>query len=212
MTKIQDLRREYKMAALDLTDVDKEPMKQFQLWFEEALKADIIEPNAMFLATVSKEGKPSGRVVLLKDIAEGGLIFYTNYESRKAKDIAENQYVSLTFFWADLERQVRVEGYVRKVSEQRSTEYYLSRPYESQIGAWASPQSRVVADKTFLEQSFAKFLDEFSQKAIHRPPHWGGYVVIPTYFEFWQGRPNRMHDRICYELEENNWLIKRLAP
>lgn len=200
------------MAALDLTDVDKEPMKQFQLWFEEALKADVIEPNAMFLATVSKEGKPSGRVVLLKDIAEGGLVFYTNYESRKAKDIAENQFVSLTFFWADLERQVRVEGYIRKVSEQRSTEYYLSRPYESQIGAWASPQSRVVTDKTFLEQSFAKFLDEFSQKAIHKPAHWGGYVVIPTYFEFWQGRPNRMHDRICYELEENNWLIKRLAP
>jgi len=212
MTKIQDLRKEYKMASLDLAEVDKEPMKQFQLWFEEALKADLVEPNAMFLATVSKEGKPSGRVVLLKDIAEGGFIFYTNYQSRKAAEISENQFVSLTFFWAELERQVRIEGYIRKASEERSTEYYLSRPYESQIGAWASPQSQEVPDKAFLEKSFANYLEEFSQKAIHKPVHWGGYVLIPTYFEFWQGRPNRMHDRICYDWQENSWLLKRLAP
>jgi pyridoxamine 5'-phosphate oxidase len=209
-TTIANLRKEYKKNSLDEKDVQKNPIEQFRIWFNEALQADILEPNAMFLATAS-QNKPSGRVVLLKDLDENGFVFYTNYQSRKAEQIAENQFVSLTFFWAELERQVRIEGIARKVSEEKSTAYFLSRPRDSQIGAWASPQSQKVTKKD-LENLFARYEKEFSQKPMEKPPHWGGYIVIPHYIEFWQGRPSRMHDRIVYRLENNQWQIYRIAP
>jgi len=212
MTKIADIRKEYKLEELDIADVHQNPIEQFKFWFDEALKAQVIEPNAMFLATVSPSGQPTGRIVLLKGIEEGGFVFYTNYSSRKGGEIAHNEQVSLTFFWADLERQVRIEGKALKVSEETSTNYFLSRPRDSQIGAWASPQSQQVAGKETLNELFEKYKTEFAEKPIVKPPHWGGYVVIPHYLEFWQGRPSRMHDRICYTLENNNWNIKRIAP
>lgn len=212
MTKIADIRKEYKLEELDIADVHQNPIEQFKFWFDEALKAQVIEPNAMFLATVSPSGQPTGRIVLLKGIEEGGFVFYTNYNSRKGGEIAHNELVSLTFFWADLERQVRIEGKALKVSEETSTNYFLSRPRDSQIGAWASPQSQQVAGKETLNELFEKYKTEFAEKPIAKPPHWGGYVVIPHYLEFWQGRPSRMHDRICYTLENNNWNIKRIAP
>ena len=211
MTNIAHLRKEYKLHSLDENAVASNPITQFRIWFNEALETDILEPNAMFLATVSKEGQPSGRIVLLKDIEENGFVFYTNYQSRKAEQISENQRVSLTFFWADLERQVRIEGTTHKVSEAKSSEYFLSRPHGSQIGAWASPQSKKVTKKE-LEDLFAKYEKEFSQKPMEKPPHWGGYLVVPHYVEFWQGRPSRMHDRICYQLENEGWAIQRIAP
>lgn len=210
MNFIANLRKEYKMHSLEEKEVASTPIEQFRIWFNEALQADILEPNAMFLATAS-QGQPSGRIVLLKDIEENGFVFYTNYQSRKAREITENERVSLTFFWAELERQVRIEGLVQKVSEQKSTQYFLSRPHSSQIGAWASPQSQKISKKE-LEQLFANYEQEFSKKAMQKPPHWGGYIVIPHYLEFWQGRPSRMHDRICYQLQNNTWLIERIAP
>jgi len=212
MTKIADIRTEYKLESLDIEDVKRNPMEQFHTWFNEALKAEVIEPNAMFLATVSASGQPTGRIVLLKGIEEGGFVFYTNYNSRKGGEIAHNELVSLTFFWANLERQVRIEGKALKVSEETSTNYFLSRPRDSQIGAWASPQSQPVANKEALNELFEKYKTEFSEKPLVKPSHWGGYVVIPHYLEFWQGRPSRMHDRICYTLEGSDWLIQRIAP
>ncbi|KOY85660.1 pyridoxine 5'-phosphate oxidase [bacterium 336/3] len=212
MTKIADIRKEYKLEELDIKDVHQNPIEQFKFWFDEALKAQVIEPNAMFLATVSPFGQPTGRIVLLKGIEEGGFVFYTNYNSRKGGEITHNQLVSLTFFWADLERQVRIEGKALKVSEETSTNYFISRPRDSQIGAWASPQSQQVAGKETLLELFEKYKTEFTEKPLVKPPHWGGYVVMPHYLEFWQGRPSRMHDRICYTLENNDWNIKRIAP
>ncbi|GAB4128398.1 MAG: pyridoxamine 5'-phosphate oxidase [Raineya sp.] len=210
MNLIANLRKEYKLHSLDEEKVALTPIEQFRTWFNEALQADIVEPNAMFLAT-TRQGQPSGRIVLLKDIEENGFVFYTNYRSRKAEEIAENERVSLTFFWAELERQVRIEGTAKKISEEKSRHYFLSRPRNSQIGAWASPQSKKISKKE-LEELFAKYEKEFSQKAMQKPPHWGGYVVEPHYIEFWQGRPSRMHDRICYRLEKQDWLIERIAP
>lgn len=207
---IANLRKEYKMYSLEEEEVAHNPIEQFRAWFHEALKADILEPNAMFLATAS-QGQPSGRVVLLKDIEDEGFVFYTNYQSRKAKEIADNERVSLTFFWAELERQVRVEGKAQKVSEEKSLRYFLSRPYSSQIGAWASPQSQKIS-KQELKALFEKYEQEFKTKTMEKPPHWGGYLVKPNYMEFWQGRPSRMHDRICYYLQNNQWIIERIAP
>ncbi len=211
--RISEIRREYKMASLDIKDVKPNPIEQFEIWFDEALKAEILEPNAMFLATVNTMGQPAGRVVLLKGIEEGGFVFYTNYQSRKGIEIAQNQAVALTFFWAELERQVRIEGKASFLSPEKSTEYFLSRPRSSQIGAWASPQSQVIENRAFLENLFAKYQKEFENQAIQRPTHWGGYLVMPHYIEFWQGRENRLHDRICYTLQpDKHWLIQRLAP
>ncbi|MCS6794475.1 MAG: pyridoxamine 5'-phosphate oxidase [Raineya sp.] len=210
---ISQLRREYKLASLDIQDVRKTPIEQFEIWFSEALKAEILEPNAMFLATVSATGQPSCRVVLLKGIIDGGFVFYTNYQSRKGVEIAQNQSVALTFFWAELERQVRIEGKASFLSAEQSTHYFLSRPRESQLGAWASPQSQVIESRNVLENLFAKYEKEFENKEIPRPTHWGGYVVQPHYVEFWQGRENRLHDRICYVWQENQtWKVQRLAP
>lgn len=211
---IAQLRREYKMASLDISDVKADPIEQFEVWFAEALKAEILEPNAMFLATVSASGQPSGRVVLLKGIEEGGFVFYTNYQSRKGLEITQNQAVALTFFWAELERQVRIEGKAFVLSAEKSDAYFASRPRESQIGAWASPQSQVIDSRKNIEEAFFNYQKEFKNFPIPRPPHWGGYVVKPHYIEFWQGRENRLHDRVIYlwQTDKQTWIIQRLAP
>lgn len=213
---IAHLRQDYQMESLDINDVSKNPYVQFSKWFDEAMKAEILEPNAMTLATVNAEGKPSARVVLLKGIhTEGyGFVFYTNYDSQKAQDMAVCPSVALCFNWLDLQRQVRIEGKVEKISADISAEYFNSRPKGSQIGALASPQSQVVPDRAFLEENFQKIADLYAnEEVIPCPPNWGGYVVRPTKIEFWQGRRSRLHDRICYTMVRNDeWKIERLAP
>jgi pyridoxamine 5'-phosphate oxidase len=187
-------------------------MQQFRIWWEEALKSQVLEANAMNVSTLNAHQRPSSRIVLLKGL-DHGFIFYTNYESRKGKEIAHFPFVALNFFWPELERQVRVEGKVEKTDAQTSDEYFLSRPKSSQIGAWASPQSQVIPDRTFLEKRENEINIKFNQDSLFRPPHWGGYRVIPDYLEFWQGRASRLHDRIVFETgTEGSWSKKRLAP
>jgi pyridoxamine 5'-phosphate oxidase len=212
--KIAALRKEYSLKSLDVHDVAAHPVEEFERWFEEALHAEVEEPNAMFLATASA-GRVSGRVVLLKGIEEGSFVFFTNYNSLKAQSIAENPYVALTFLWIPLERQVRIEGLVSRVSEEYATQYFHSRPRESQIGAWVSPQSQVIENRDFLEEEYQRYQARFAEEAlIPKPPHWGGFAVKPQRMEFWQGRASRLHDRILYEQAEgsNIWTIQRLAP
>ena len=209
---IANLRREYKLRSLLESDVDPDPVRQFQNWWNEAMMSDIEEPNAMTLATSSKHGKPSARIVLLKGLSNDGFEFYTNYESRKGSELKENPHASLLFFWKELERQVRIEGTVTKTNEEKSNEYFLSRPGLSKIGAWSSAQSRVIQSRDDLEQKVIKYQEQFSDGVIPRPAHWGGYVVKPTLIEFWQGRPSRLHDRLQYTLSNDKWIIERLAP
>ncbi|AXJ01140.1 Pyridoxamine 5'-phosphate oxidase [Cyclonatronum proteinivorum] len=210
---IADLRKNYTLQSLDIEDADKDPFKQFKHWFDEALKAEIPEPNAMVLATAAQDGQPSARVVLLKGFDERGFIFYTNYSSRKGKQLAENPLASLCFNWLELERQVRIEGRAERLSQEESDAYFQSRPFESRIGALASAQSSEVSGRAALEQRFATLVDEFSGKAVPKPDHWGGYVLAPQLIEFWQGRPGRLHDRIEYNKQEDgSWLNRRLCP
>jgi len=209
---IADLRKEYKLRSLLETDVDQDPVRQFQQWWNEALMSDIEEPNAMTLATSSKQGKPSARIVLLKGLSNEGFTFFTNYESKKGIELKENPFASLLFFWKELERQVRIEGTVTKTDEEKSNEYFLSRPDLSKIGAWSSAQSKVIESRDELEKNVLKYQQQFTGGLIPRPPHWGGYVVKPTLIEFWQGRPSRLHDRIQYTLSNDKWIIVRLAP
>jgi len=210
---LASLRKDYKQSRLDEHEVDKNPLVQFRIWFQEAVDSEIQEPNAMALATAD-QGRPSLRIVLLKGLDEKGFVFFTNYHSRKGKEMADNPHVALTFFWAELERQVRIEGKVTKISEVESTQYYNSRNRSSRIGAWASPQSEVISSREELERRVSQLEDQFaSEEIIPKPDHWGGYRVIPDYIEFWQGRPSRLHDRIAYTLqEESQWSIQRLAP
>jgi pyridoxamine 5'-phosphate oxidase len=209
---IAAIRKEYTLKALDINQVNKDPIKQFKNWFDEALKADIPEPNAMNLATITKEGRPTSRIVLLKGIDNGQFVFYTNYQSRKGKEIASTPFVCINFFWPELERQVRIEGKVNKVTAATSDEYFNSRPKGSRIGAHVSPQSNIIADRQVLEQRAEQLENQFAEKEVPRPEHWGGYAIDPYLMEFWQGRASRLHDRIMYELEDGQWQIKRLAP
>ncbi len=212
-TNIADLRRDYKSATLDIDDVSPDPMVQFRRWFEEAVNAKVAEPNAMTLATMGEY--PSARIVLLKDITtNGGLTFYTNYESHKGDEIASVPRVALLFCWLDLERQIRITGDATRVDENISTAYFQSRPKGSQIGAWVSPQSKVIPSRAFLEERVKEIEAEYQDKEVlPRPEHWGGYAVQPLRIEFWQGRRSRLHDRILYTLKsDGSWQIERLAP
>jgi len=209
---IAAIRKDYTLKSLDLSNIADNPLTQFKVWFQEALTASTLETNAMTLATVNKENKPAARIVLLKGV-DHGFLFFTNYESDKGQEIAANPYAALTFFWPELERQVRVEGHVEKITEAESDEYFFSRPEGSQIGAWTSPQSNVIPDREFLEKRLETMEQQFKSEKIMRPPHWGGYRVIPKSVEFWQGRRSRLHDRLKYELgETGQWQISRLAP
>ena len=208
---LADIRKDYKLAALDVGDVAASPFTQFDAWFAEAIKAELPEPNAMTLATCDAAGRPSARVVLIKGVDERGMVFFTNYQSHKGQDLAANNRAALLFFWPELERQIRIEGRVETVSAADSDEYYQSRPPLSRIGAWASPQSQVLPSRTDLEARFAAFAAEHGENPP-RPAHWGGYRVVPSFFEFWQGRRSRLHDRICYRLSDREWRLERLAP
>lgn len=210
---IADIRINYSRQELTEASVSQNPTQQFQQWLQEALDAKVDEPTAMVLSTVSGSGRPSARVVLLKGLDEQGYTFFTNYDSRKGHDLEASPYASLTFFWPALERQVRIEGKIVKVAAAESDTYFQSRPKGSQIGAWASPQSQVIEAREVLEQREQEFSEKFAnQDVVPRPAHWGGYRLQPDCVEFWQGRPSRLHDRIVYALEGQNWKIKRLAP
>lgn len=209
---IAQLRNEYSKKELRQQDVATDPIEQFKLWFDEALKSEIPEPNAMSLATVDQTGQPSLRVVLLKEVNDKGFVFFTNYQSKKGQSIMHNPLVGLNFFWYDLERQVRIEGSASKIDEALSNDYFHTRPRGSQIGAWISPQSQPISERSFLEKEQTAFEQKFSDKQVPRPEHWGGYLVTPHLVEFWQGRASRLHDRICYRKDAKEWVIKRLAP
>lgn len=209
---IEAIRTDYRLLELDEKQVDKNPLIQFSTWFEQAVQADLEEVNAMTLATVGANGTPSARIVLLKDLEDNGFIFYTNYESNKGRELAANPNASLVFFWPVLQRQVRINGLVEKVSTETAENYFQSRPIGSQFGAWASPQSQVITDRKVLEQNLQSVVDKYKDQTIPKPPHWGGYKVIPTLIEFWQGRASRLHDRILYTKVGEEWKIERLAP
>jgi pyridoxamine 5'-phosphate oxidase len=209
---IEKLRVDYSLKRFDEADVNADPFLQFEQWLHEAIQAEVNEPNAMVLSTIKPDLSPSSRAVLLKGFSRNGLIFYTNYESNKAKQISHNNRVALNFLWLELQRQVRVEGIVTTLNDEENDRYFVSRPTGSQIGAHASPQSAVVQNREELERRFSEFEALFSQKAIVRPRHWGGFVVIPHLFEFWQGRENRLHDRFQYQQIKDGWQIDRLAP
>ncbi|MCE2823875.1 MAG: pyridoxamine 5'-phosphate oxidase [Sediminibacterium sp.] len=221
---IADIRKDYKLASLEEADVASNPIDQFTRWWNEAVASQIDEVNAMTLATVNAAGVPAARIVLLKGYNPEGFIFFTNYESDKGKNLAQNPNAALVFFWKELERQIRIEGTVQKVSAEESDRYFNSRPASSRIGAWASPQSAVIENRLVIEQNVERYTSIFANDSIERPDHWGGYIVKPTSIEFWQGRSSRLHDRIRFKLQTSdynaatdtrtdaNWKIERLAP
>ena len=209
---VYKLRREYKLNKLTEETVHTDPVKQFEGWFKQVLKLKEPESNAMVLATADKRAKPSARIVLMKGIDKRGILFFTNYESRKGKELLHNSSASLLFFWARLERQVRIEGKVKKISKYESQKYFDSRPIESRIAAWASNQSKKIPGRDYIEERYFEFKEKFSGKKIPIPDNWGGYILMPDYFEFWQGRESRLHDRISYKKTKGIWKIFRLAP
>jgi pyridoxamine 5'-phosphate oxidase len=212
MKSLADLRKTYSRESLNESAVDPDPIIQFKSWMEEALNAELPEPNAMTLATVGADGIPSARILLIKGVDERGFVFYTNYDSHKGHDLEANPNAALVFYWAELERQVRIEGRVEKLPEIESDEYFASRPLDSRIGAWASEQSREMSGRMVLLARAAKYAARFGLNPP-RPPHWGGYVLVPKLIEFWQGRPSRLHDRIAYARQPDGaWRIARLAP
>lgn len=208
---LHNIRQDYSKKALSEQECLADPLAQFKLWLDEAMRSKVNEPTAMNIATVGLNGRPSNRMVLLKEVSDEGLVFFTNYQSRKGVALSENPFAAITFFWPELERQVRFEGKVVQADPQVSDEYFASRPYASRIGAWASEQSSVIESKTVLVKRAALFGAKHPFN-VPRPPHWGGYVVLPDYVEFWQGRPSRLHDRICYCLRDEVWHKERLAP
>jgi pyridoxamine 5'-phosphate oxidase len=212
MNNLHDIRKEYRYSQLEKDNLNTNPIVQFKFWLNEALKADVVEPTAMVLSTATPDGKTSSRVILLKDLDNYGFTFFTNYESKKAQQIATNPVGSLLFFWPQLERQVRIEGKIFKTSRHESDEYFNIRPEGSRIGAWASPQSQRVISREYLENLQKDYLELFKTKNIERPEHWGGFKLIPNLVEFWQGRENRLHDRFEYIGNDNVWEIYRLAP
>ena len=210
--KLSELRKDYSLKSLEMHEVSSDPLKQFNQWMDEALAAEVLEANAMCLSTVGAEGFPNARIVLLKGLDEG-FVFFTNYESAKGKELIAHPKASLTFFWAEIERQVRITGTVSKITEEASDTYFLSRPYASQVGAWASPQSQEIESRERIEQEQKSIEDRFDSQSMHRPAHWGGFRLVPHKVEFWQGRPSRLHDRIAYEKQpDGNWSTVRLAP
>ena len=210
---IADLRKDYTLQGLSVSDVNPNPFIQFKQWFDQALTAQLPEPNAMTVATVTPDGKPRARMVLLKGFDERGFVFYTNYNSQKGQELAQNPQASLVFWWAELERQVRICGRTEKASESESDEYFYSRPLNSRLGAWASNQSEVIQSREVLEQRMQELQIKYQNQDVKRPPHWGGLRVIPTEIEFWQGRSNRLHDRLLYtRLDDGSWKIVRLSP
>ncbi len=212
-TDISGIGKQYGLLELKESDLDPNPFKQFEKWFGDALKADLIHPNAMTVATATKDGKPSARIMLLKGFDEDGFVFYTNSESKKGEDLTESPQAALVFWWDKLERQVRIEGYVEKVSDEEADSYFKSRPRGSQIGAWASKQSRVIDSRQVLEQQFQELEAQYQNRDVSRPPYWTGYRLRPDSIEFWQGRPNRLHDRLRYRSGDGgSWIIERLAP
>jgi pyridoxamine 5'-phosphate oxidase len=211
--KVADLRRNYTHQMLLEEGLDPNPVRQFQIWFAQAVEARVIEPNAMTLATVTPDGKPSARIVLLKEIDERGLVFYTNFQSRKGQELTHSPLAALVFWWGELERQVRVEGDIIPVGETEAEEYFQSRPRGSQLGAWVSNQSQVIPSREVLETRLHELEQMYGDRPIPRPSYWGGYRLVPAYIEFWQGRPNRLHDRLCYrQTSSKTWKIERLSP
>ncbi|MCW3085232.1 MAG: Pyridoxine 5-phosphate oxidase [Bacteroidetes bacterium] len=209
---INSLRHDFSKQTLDETDVAKNPFLQFEKWFKEAIDSKVNEPNAMTVATVSGQGQPTARIVLLRNFNEDGFVFYTNYTSRKGENIADNPKAALLFFWPELERQVRIEGTLTKQTAEESDRYFNSRPRTSKLGAWTSEQSKIITGRNILDEAYKKLSEKYPGEDVPRPDYWGGYVLRPDSMEFWQGRPSRLHDRILYTLENNNWKIARLAP
>ena len=209
---LADLREQYTKGGLRERDLRPSPFEQFQLWFDQAVAAQLKEPNAMCLATASAEGIPSARIVLLKGMDDRGFVFFSNYESQKGEELEENPHAALVFYWAELERQVRITGSVEKVTREETEIYFATRPRESQLGAWVSEQSVVISGRKALEEQMAALEKWYEGSEIPAPPNWGGYRVIPEAIEFWQGRPGRLHDRLRYRLEDGKWTIERLAP
>jgi pyridoxamine 5'-phosphate oxidase len=212
MSSLAELRKNYSLGSLDEADIDRDPIRQFEKWFAQAVDARLPEPNAMTLATVDSRGHPAARIVLIKGVDEHGFVFYTNYESRKGREIAANPRASLLFHWVELERQVRIEGSIVQTSAAESDAYYASRPLASRIGAWASAQSQVIESRAALQAQEREISAQYGENPP-RPPHWGGYRLIPDAFEFWQGRPSRLHDRLHYvRSKDGAWQIERLSP
>lgn len=211
---LSSMRRNYSLTTLSEKDVHKNPIDQFHFWFNDALTAEVHEFNAMVLATVDTNNKPSTRVVLLKEFAAKGFVFYTNYHSDKGREIEQNPAVSACFLWLELQRQIRIDGHAVKYDEQEAIKYFASRPRESQLGAWASNQSSIISDRFILDKEYEALKDKYpAGTIIPKPPHWGGYLIIPRRIEFWQGRESRLHDRIRYDLnEDGNWTISRISP
>ena len=213
MSTIADIRKDYMLQSLSETDAKKDAIEQFSAWWQDAINSKIDEVNAATLCTATIDGKPAGRIVLLKGFDSEGFVFFTNYNSNKGKELEANPQACLVFFWKELERQIRVDGTIQKISDAENDEYYFSRPVGSQVGAWASPQSSVIENREVIEKNVERYKTEFDVKPISRPSHWGGYRITPTCLEFWQGRPSRLHDRLRYTLQENGvWKIERLAP